>query len=99
VRVPPPDVLDVARGVLGDLDVERVLERVLESARELTGARYAAVGVLDESRTALARFVTTGVEEATRREIGSLPTGPIRATGPRRRHYRFSHMSSLAHDC
>jgi hypothetical protein len=33
------DVLDVARGVLGDLDVERVLEHVLESARELTGAR------------------------------------------------------------
>ena len=75
VNVASPDVLDVARGVLGELDVERVLERVLESARELTGARYAAIGVLDESRTVLARFVTTGVDESTRREIGPPPTG------------------------
>ncbi|MHB1834544.1 MAG: sensor histidine kinase [Solirubrobacteraceae bacterium] len=69
------DGLDVAGGVLGDLDVDRVLERVLESARELTGARYAAVGVLDESRTALVRFITTGVDDATRRRIGAPPTG------------------------
>jgi two-component system, NarL family, sensor histidine kinase DevS len=69
------DVLDVARGVLGELDVERVLERVVESARELTRARYAAMGVLDESRTGLARFITTGVDESTRRQIGSLPAG------------------------
>ena len=70
-----PDVLGVARGMLGDLDLERVLERVLESARELAGARYAAIGVLDESRTGLARFITTGVDESTRQQIGSPPTG------------------------
>ena len=75
VKPAPRGVLDVACGVLGDLDLERVLERVLESARELTGARYAAIGVLDESRMALARFVTTGVDAATRRQIGPLPTG------------------------
>ena len=75
VNVASRDVLDVARGVLGELDVERVLERVLESARELTGARYAAIGVLDVSRTVLARFITTGVDESTRREIGAPPTG------------------------
>jgi signal transduction histidine kinase len=80
---PAPDLLDpaargvleIACGVLADLDVERVLERVLESARELTGARYAAMGVLDESRTALARFITVGVDDATRHEIGLPPTG------------------------
>ena len=75
VNVASRDVLGVARGVLGDLDLERVLERVLKSARELAGARYAAIGVLDESRTALARFITTGVDESTRRQIGSPPTG------------------------
>jgi signal transduction histidine kinase len=69
------DVLDVARDVFGELDVERVLERVLKSARELIGARYAAIGVLDESRTVLARFITTGVDESTRREMGPPPTG------------------------
>ena len=36
-------VLDVSEGVLQDLDVEVVLSRVLEAARELTSARYAAV--------------------------------------------------------
>jgi len=75
VSVASSDVLGVARGVLGDLDLERVLQRVLESARELAGARYAAIGVLDESRTALARFITTGVDESTRQQIGSPPTG------------------------
>jgi len=68
-------VLSVARVVLEDLDLEVVLERVLESARELTGARYAALGVLDESRTELARFLTLGIDEATRQRIGPLPTG------------------------
>src|SRR4051794_31780008 len=68
-------MLDVARSVLSDLDVEVVLDRVLEAARELTGAQYAAIGVLDDTRTELARFVTAGVDEATRQQIGPLPTG------------------------
>ena len=40
-------VLKIARSVLEQLDLEQVLERVLDAARELTGARYAALGVLD----------------------------------------------------
>ena len=68
-------VLEAARGVLDDLDLERVLDRVLESARELTGARYAAIGVLDESRTMLARFITAGVDDCVRERIGAEPTG------------------------
>ena len=39
-------VLDLARGVLVDLDLDVVLERVLEAARDLTGARYAAVSIV-----------------------------------------------------
>lgn len=68
-------VLDVACGVLSDLDVDVVLERMLEAARELTGARYAALGVLDRSGGELERFVTAGLDEPTRREIGALPRG------------------------
>lgn len=68
-------VLDVARGVLADLDVDSVLDHVLESARELTGARYAAIGVLNESRTGLARFITAGIDDADRHAIGAFPTG------------------------
>jgi signal transduction histidine kinase len=68
-------VLDVARGVLAELDLELVLERVAEAARELTGARYAALGVLDRSRSELERFITVGIDETTRRRIGALPHG------------------------
>jgi signal transduction histidine kinase len=68
-------VLKVARSVLEQLDVEQVLERVLEAARELTDARFAALGVLDESRSQLGRFLTRGIDEPTRRLIGPLPTG------------------------
>jgi signal transduction histidine kinase len=68
-------LLEVAGGVLGDLDLESVIARVLESARELTGARYAAVGVLDASRTELERFITLGVGEDARAQIGGLPRG------------------------
>ncbi|MGH2894658.1 MAG: sensor histidine kinase [Solirubrobacteraceae bacterium] len=68
-------VLKVARGVLEQLDVDEVLGRVLDAARELTGAHYAALGVLDESREGLARFLTRGISESERRAIGPLPTG------------------------
>ena len=49
--------------------------RLLEVARELTGARYAAIGVLDERRERLERFLTAGIDEDTRRVIGQLPGG------------------------
>jgi two-component system, NarL family, sensor histidine kinase DevS len=61
--------------VVADLDLDSVLERVVEPAREVSGARYVALGVLDESRSELARFITVGIDEDTRRRIGSLPRG------------------------
>jgi GAF domain-containing protein len=70
----PRSVLDVARGVLDELDLDRVIDRVLEAARELTGARYAALGVLGD-RLELDRFITVGIDEDTRRAIGDLPRG------------------------
>ena len=68
-------VLELAHSVLGELDVDVVLERVLVAARQLTGARYAAIGVLDKDRSALARFITAGLDDEERRAIGPLPHG------------------------
>jgi signal transduction histidine kinase len=68
-------LLDVGRSLISELDPEAVLERLLEVAREVTGARYAAIGVLDERREALERFLTVGIDEETHRQIGDLPHG------------------------
>jgi signal transduction histidine kinase len=57
------------------LELDSVLDNLLTVAREVTGARYAAVGVLDQSRDQLERFVTQGIDEEVRREIGDLPRG------------------------
>jgi signal transduction histidine kinase len=68
-------ILGIANGILGILDREAVLARVLTAARELTGARYAAIGVSDESRTELVHFEALGIDARTRRRIGSRPPG------------------------
>jgi signal transduction histidine kinase len=69
-------LLDVGRALVSELDTEELLERILEEARAITGARYAALGVLDEQRLKLERFITGGLDhEQTRRAIGELPRG------------------------
>lgn len=68
-------LLDAGRSLVSELDPEAVLERLLDAARELTGASYAALGILDERKAGLERFVTVGIEPETRREIGDLPRG------------------------
>jgi GAF domain-containing protein len=68
-------LLEVGRSLVTELDLKLVLDRVLETAREITGARYAAIGVLNERRTELAQFLTSGIEEDMHRRIGDLPRG------------------------
>jgi signal transduction histidine kinase len=68
-------LLDVGRNLIAELDPEAVFERLLDVATELTGARYAAIGVLDDSREQLERFITRGIDEQTHRAIGDLPRG------------------------
>jgi signal transduction histidine kinase len=58
-----------------ELTLDAVLQRLLEAAAELTGARYAALGVLDASRKELERFVTHGIDPETHAAIGDLPRG------------------------
>ena len=68
-------LLDVGRGLVSELDLETLLQRILDTARELTGARYAALGILNDRRDALARFLTVGIDRERHREIGDLPRG------------------------
>jgi len=68
-------LLDAARALVSDLDPDAVLRRLLEAAADVTGARYVALGVLDEAREGLERFVTHGIDAETHRKIGELPKG------------------------
>jgi two-component system, NarL family, sensor histidine kinase DevS len=77
-----PDVSDRFRALLdagialnSELSLDALLQRLVESAAELTGARYAALGVIDKTGHALERFLTTGIDEAARAAIGELPRG------------------------
>ena len=68
-------LIEAGRGLLSELDLETVLDRLLETAADLTGARYAALGILDDERRELDRFLTRGIDDETHRVIGDLPRG------------------------
>ena len=68
-------LVDAVLSVSADLDLSAVLERIIAAAVELVDARYGALGVLDESGTRLANFLTVGLDSETYRAIGDLPQG------------------------
>ena len=85
-------LLETGIAISSELSLDAVLERIVVAAAELTGARYAALGVIDRTGTALENFVTTGIDEQTRAAIGDLPRGRgilgvlIREARPMRLH-------------
>ncbi|HUJ56383.1 MAG TPA: GAF domain-containing protein [Gaiellaceae bacterium] len=68
-------LIEAGIALSSELSLEAVLQKVVEAAARLTGARYAALGVLDPSGQRLERFLTTGIDAETHRAIGDLPTG------------------------
>jgi signal transduction histidine kinase len=68
-------LLDAVLTIGSDLDLPAMLQRIVEAAVALVDARYGALGVLDESRTRLAQFITVGLDDETYRAIGDLPEG------------------------
>jgi signal transduction histidine kinase len=68
-------LLDAVLTVGSELDLPTVLRRIAEAATEMVDARYTALGVLDESGTRLAQFITVGIDEAQKETIGHLPEG------------------------
>ena len=76
-----------------ELSLDALLQRIIETAAEITGARYAALGVIDRTGQTLERFLTTGVDADTHAAIGDLPHGRgilgvlIRDAQPLRLHH------------
>jgi signal transduction histidine kinase len=68
-------LLDAVVGISTDLDLRSTLQRIVEAACALAGARYGALGVIGADRTELADFITHGLDPATHARIGDLPHG------------------------
>ena len=68
-------LVGAVREITASTELDRLLERILHGAKELTGARYAALGIIDETEEKLVRFISEGIDEATKMAIGPLPTG------------------------
>lgn len=68
-------LVDASLALGQELSLDALLTRIVQSAREVLGARYAALGVLDATRTELAEFVVAGLEAEEVDAIGELPRG------------------------
>ncbi len=68
-------LLEAVVSVSADLDLATVLHRIVSTACLLVGARYGAMGVLDREREELVEFLTYGVDDELRDQIGELPHG------------------------
>jgi len=68
-------VLEATLLIEANLELPEVLRHVIEEACSMTGARYGALGVLDEEKRALSEFVTVGLSVEEEDQIGPRPTG------------------------
>lgn len=86
--------------VAGDIDLESVLQRVVDLARELAAATYGALGIFDDQNQ-IEQFVTSGVTTEERERLGPLPRGRgllgemLKAKGPVRVANIASHPASV----
>jgi signal transduction histidine kinase len=69
------ELMQAVSAIGTDLDLPAMLRRIIHAATELVDARYGALGVLDDTHTRLAQFITVGIDDAGRAEIGDLPHG------------------------
>jgi len=67
-------LIEAGLTLAAELDLDAVLQRIVELACDITGARYGALGVLGPDRR-IERFITTGISDDERAVIGDPPTG------------------------
>ena len=68
-------ILDATLLIEADLELPVLLHHVVEEARSMTGARYGALGVLNDEHTELVEFITVGLGSDEVGNIGPFPMG------------------------
>lgn len=74
VRDRSSQLLEAIVAIGSELDLNAVLYRITEAAVALADATYGALGVIGEADR-LSQFLTVGIDDTTRAEIGGLPAG------------------------
>lgn len=67
-------LVEAGLALASELDLDALLQRIADLAREVVGARYGAVGVVGKDGLLL-RFVYSGIDQGTADLIGDLPHG------------------------
>lgn len=65
---------EVARQISSNLDYSTVLQKIVDGACQLTGAKYGALGLFDASGN-IQEFITHGISQEEQARIGDLPRG------------------------
>jgi signal transduction histidine kinase len=68
-------LIEAGIALSSELTLDALLQLLVETAAGLTGARYAALGVIDVTGRELERFITHGIDPETHAAIGELPRG------------------------
>jgi signal transduction histidine kinase len=64
---------DVVLAIAGELRLDRVLDQLVHAARELVGARYAALGIPEAGGTGFDQFLHAGMSDELVAALGPLP--------------------------
>ena len=68
-------LLAASVAVFSEHSLEAVLQKLVDAARDVVGAKYAALGVLGPDGKSLVQFVTSGLSDDVKHAIGDLPSG------------------------
>ncbi|WP_030193409.1 GAF domain-containing sensor histidine kinase [Streptomyces sp. NRRL S-87] len=93
-----PQLLEAMRSVGTGLELHSTLDRICETAAELAGARYAAIGVVDVEGPGLSDFVTYGIDDERARLIGHRPDGQRGLLGALIKHPEPVRLADLTTD-
>jgi signal transduction histidine kinase len=68
-------LVDAGIALSSELSLDALLQHAVETAAAITGARHAALGVINQERTGLERFLVAGIDDEVRARSGDPPHG------------------------
>jgi signal transduction histidine kinase len=68
-------LIEAGMALASELSLDAVLQRIVELAVDLTGARYGALGVLTPDGRSIEDFITVGITPEERAALGNPPVG------------------------